>query len=121
MNQNTLGGLLVILFICIIAFGCGALFGMAHVGEEFSKEIIPTSLTRSSDVVQVIDEGSFEPENITVKFQTQTKVKPVNKTTNNTINKTNITLDNKTETNTTNYNYEEPVKESTNLSLNHTD
>lgn len=81
MKQNTLGGLVVIFFVCILAFSCGAICGTAHIGEEISKEILPTSLTRSSDILQVIDEKSFEPSNITVKFQTETTVKPVTKNT----------------------------------------
>ncbi len=81
MKQNTLGGLVVILFVCILAFSFGAICGTAHIGEEVSKEILPTSLTRSSDIIQVIDEKSFQPSNITVKFQTETTVKPVTKNT----------------------------------------
>lgn len=89
MKKKSYGGLLVVLFVCILAFGFGAVFGTAHIGEDLSKEILPTSLTRSSDIVQVIDEKSFEPENITVKFQTQTQVKKVTKNYTNTSNSTN--------------------------------
>ncbi|RAP51524.1 MAG: hypothetical protein BZ138_04955 [Methanosphaera sp. rholeuAM270] len=94
MKQNTLGGLVVILFVCTIAFVSAAVFGMAHVGEDFSKEILPTSLTRSSDILQVIDEKSFEPSNITVKYQTKTTVKSVDKNTTN-YTKTNNSSDSK--------------------------
>lgn len=87
MKRKSYGGLVVILLVSIIAFGFGAVFGAAHIGEEFSKEILPTSLTTSSDIVQVIDEKSFEPANITIKFQTQTTVKKVNKTSYNYTNR----------------------------------
>lgn len=84
MKEKSYGGLLVVFFVCILALGSGIGLGVAHVGEDLSKEILPTSLTRSSDIVQKIDEKSFEPDNITVKFQTQTKVKKItNNTTSN--------------------------------------
>lgn len=83
MKKKSYGGLLIVLIVCLLAFAFGAVAGMAHIGEDFCKEIIPTSLTRSSDVVQKIDEKSFQPENITVKFQTQTKVKQVAKNNTN--------------------------------------
>lgn len=89
MKQKSYGSLLVVFIVCIVAFGFGAVFGSAHIGEDFSKSILPTSLTRSSDIVQVIDEKSFEPENITVKFQTQTKVKQVTRNYTNASNYTN--------------------------------
>lgn len=94
MEKSSYGGIVVILFICIIGIGCGAVFGSLHVGEEFSKQIIPTSVSTPVDTVSVIDEKNFVAENISVKLYIP---KPVVKTptnvTKNTTNSTNDTTD----------------------------
>ena len=106
MKKSSYGGILVILFVSILALCCGVVCGMNHIGEDFSREIIPISLSTPVDVVQVIDEKGFEAEDITLKLYIP---KPViktnisNNTTSTTSNTTNITKFNRT--NTTNHSY----------------
>ena len=68
MKKKSYGGLVVILFISILAFGCGALCGMCHIGEEFSQEIVPFSVSTPVDTVSVINEKDFTPTNISINF-----------------------------------------------------
>jgi hypothetical protein len=97
MKKSSYGGLTVIFIICILAYSLGAICGMCHVGEDFSKEIMPATLSTTTDTISVIDEKNFEAENISVKLYIP---KPIVKTTvkNNTTNTTNSSF------NKTNYN-----------------
>ena len=89
MKQNSYGGIVVILFVSILALCCGAICGMNNIGEDFSRQIIPTSVSTPVDVIQVIDEKDFEAKDITIKLYIP---KPVVKTNNTTVtNNTNTT------------------------------
>lgn len=103
MKKSSYGGIVVILFVSLLAFGCGAVCGMNHIGEDFSREVIPLSVSTPVDVVQVIDEKGFEAEDITIKLYIPKPVVKTNNSTNttNTTNTTNITKFNRT--NRTNY------------------
>ncbi len=91
MKQNSYGGILVILLVSLSALGCGAFMGSHHIGEDLSKQVIPTSLITPVDVVKVIDEDGFEAANITIKLYIP---KPVTKknNTSNTTNSSNVTI-----------------------------
>lgn len=96
MKQKSYGGIVVILFICILAFCCGAVGGMFHIGEEFSKEIMPISVSTPIDTVSTIDEQDFEAKNITVQLYVpkpvvQNTTKTTTRNYTNTTNKTNTT------------------------------
>lgn len=92
MKQNSYGGILVIFLISIFALGCGAFCGSHHIGEEFSREIIPTSLVTPVDVVKVIDEKNFKAENITLELYIPKPVTKKKVVTNNTTNSSNVTI-----------------------------
>lgn len=100
MKQNSYGGILVILIISLFALGCGAFCGSHHIGEDFSKQVLPASLVTPADVIGVIDEKGFEADNITIELYIP---KPVTKknTVTNTTNSSNVTIN---ITNSTNYN-----------------
>lgn len=70
---------------------------MNNIGEDFSKQIIPTSVIMPVDTISVIDENNFAPDNITLKLS-------IPKKTVNTINTSNISKNytNTTVTNITN-------------------
>lgn len=68
MKKKSYGGLVVILFISILAFGCGALCGMYNVGEEFSQELVPFSVSAPVNTVSVINEKDFTPTNISINL-----------------------------------------------------
>ncbi|HII08167.1 MAG TPA: hypothetical protein HA355_01090 [Methanosphaera sp.] len=91
MKQNSYGGILVILLISLCALGCGAFCGSYHIGEEFSKQVLPSSMVTPVDVIGVIDEKGFEAANITIELYIP---KPVTKTktVTNTTNSSNVTI-----------------------------
>jgi len=77
---------------------------MNHIGEDFSRQVIPISVSTPIEVIHVIDEKNFEAEDITIKLyipKPVVKTNSSNNTTNTTSNTTNITRYN----NTTSYNY----------------
>lgn len=98
MKRKSYGGIVVILFICILAFCCGTIGGMLHIGEDYSKEILPISVSTPVDTVSVIDEQDFTANNITVQLYIPKPVvdTPVNTTPKNYTNKTNTTPTNNT-------------------------
>jgi hypothetical protein len=105
MKKSSYGGILVILIVSLLALGCGTICGMNHIGEDFSRQIIPLSVSTPVDVVQVIDENGFEAEDITIKLYIPKPVvqtKSNNNTTNTTSNTTNITKYNRTQNTTRN-------------------
>ena len=92
MKKKSYGGLVVILFISILAFGCGALCGMCHIGEEFSQELVPFSVSTPVDTVSVINENDFTPTNISINLtipKTVVYTTPSKNYTNYTKNTTN--------------------------------
>ena len=95
MNEKSTGGIIVVLFVSIIALGCGAFCGMNDIGEDFSKDILPTSLTSTSEYITPINESIFVPATIdSQKFiPKENKVAPTNKTDNNA-NKSTTTPNN---------------------------
>ena len=107
MKKSSYGGIVVILIVSLLALGCGAVCGMNHIGEDFSRQVIPLSVSTPVDVVQAIDEKGFEAEDITIKLYIPKPVVKKNNTTNttnNTSNTTNITRFNRTNvTNSTSY------------------
>lgn len=75
MKKNPIGGLLVVLAVCILALCCGIVGGTQHIGQDVSKQILSTSLTSSPDTVSKIDESSFNATKInTQSYTTTTKV-----------------------------------------------
>lgn len=89
MKKKSTGGIIVVLFVSIIALSCGAFCGMNDIGEEFSKDILPTSLTSTSEYISPINESTFVPATIdSQKFiPKENKVVQPNKT-DTTVNKT---------------------------------
>ncbi|WP_461436331.1 hypothetical protein [Methanosphaera sp.] len=98
MKKSSYGGIVVILFVSILALCCGAICGMNNIGEDFSRQIIPTSVSTPIDIIQVIDEKDFEAKDITIKLYIP---KPVVKTNNTTTNNTNTTNTSSNYTNNT--------------------
>lgn len=92
MKEKSTGGIMVVLFVSIIALSCGALCGMNDIGEDFSKDILPTSLTSTSEHISPINESTFVPATIDSQkfYPKENKVVQTNKTDNNT-NKTTPT------------------------------
>lgn len=62
---------------------------MNNIGEDFSRQIIPTSVSTPVDVIQVIDEKDFEAKDITIKLYIPKQVVKTNNTTTNNTNTTN--------------------------------
>lgn len=95
MKEKSTGGIIVVLFVSIIALGCGAFCGMNDIGEDFSKDILPTSLTSTSEYISPINESTFVPATIDYQkfIPKENKVVQTNKTDNNT-NKTTTTSNN---------------------------
>ncbi|OED30724.1 hypothetical protein [Methanosphaera sp. WGK6] len=104
MNDSSKSGLIIILLVSLLAMSSGTVFGMNHIGETISKEIIPTSLTEPSNTLNVIKENSFEAKNITLNNSTNNSSTnhTTNITTYNTTNTTNYTNITKNNTNITN-------------------
>lgn len=103
MKQDSYGGILVILLVSLAALCCGAFCGSHHIGEDFSKQVIPLSLSTPVDVVHVIDEKGFEAENITISLYIPKPV--IKKNTSNVTNSSNVTINltNSTKYDSTNY------------------
>ncbi|WP_455645101.1 hypothetical protein [Methanosphaera sp.] len=111
MNDSSKSGLIIVLLVSLLALSSGTVFGMNHVGETISKEIIPTSLTETPDTLNVIKENSFEAKNITIQNKTNAQ---------NITNTTNIT-NNTTYNSTNNTNYTNITGNDTNITENITD
>lgn len=95
MKEKSTGGIIVVLFVSIIALGCGAFCGMNDIGEDFSKDILPTSLTSTSEYISPINESTFVPATIDSQkfYPKENKVVQTNKT-DTTVNKTVTTPNN---------------------------
>lgn len=90
MKKNPIGGLLVVLAVCILALCCGIVGGTQHIGQDVSKQILSTSLTSSPDTVSKIDESSFNATKINTQSYTTT-TKKVSTTPTKTYTKKNYT------------------------------
>ncbi len=113
MNDKIRAKVLVVLIFTLMAMSFGTACGTTHIGENISKEIIPTSLTESKEKISVIDENYFEVKNITLKNKT---IKDEKENKNNTFE--NIIYDNSTENNT---NITNNTTNNTNITLNNTE
>ena len=60
MKEITKGKLLITLIFVTIAMSLGTVCGSAHIAQQTSKIIIPTSLTTSNDKISVIQEEEIE-------------------------------------------------------------
>ncbi|RAP44516.1 MAG: hypothetical protein BZ135_08310 [Methanosphaera sp. rholeuAM6] len=90
MKKSSYGGIVVIFIICVLAICCGTVAGSLHIGEDYSKELIPTSVSTPVDTISIIDEKDFQAKNITVKLYIPKPVvkKPVVKNDTNSTNQT---------------------------------
>lgn len=97
MKKNPIGGLLVVLAVCILALTCGIVGGTQHLGQDVSKQILPTSLTSSPDTVSKIDESTFNATLINAQLYTVT-TKKVSTTPKKTYTQSNYTKTNSSST-----------------------
>ena len=96
MKKSSYGGLVVIFIICLLAICTGIVCGTLHLGEDFSKEVVPTSVSTPVHTISVIDENNFQAENITVSLYVPkpvVKKKVVKNNTNSSSNQTNSSID----------------------------
>ena len=96
-KKESTGGILVVLFISIIALSCGIVCGIHNVGGDIDYDIVPSTLATPLKNVETIDESSFVPEKISVNLNIPKEENKVvtntttNKTTKNNTNSTNNT------------------------------
>lgn len=94
MKQNLLGGFVVVLLVSFLALGCGVVCGINHVGENYCKQILPTSLTSPLDTINCIHEDNFVANNITVQLNIPKTIVSTTPKTNYTNNSNNTTTNN---------------------------
>lgn len=88
MVDNPKAAILIIAVVSVLAFAVGCVMGSFHVGQEFSEELIPTSLTSSDDMIKPIKETNTTMYNVSIK-QPQQKKTVTNYTKKNTTNSSN--------------------------------
>ena len=118
MNDDSIGGIVVVIIFCILAFGLGSLAGSFHIAEDISQEIIPSSLTTSAGSIKPINEGNFTSENVTLTYPKKTVTYTKTKTTNTT-NDTNSTNSTSTGNSTYHGNYGNSNHSGSNNNHNH--
>jgi K+-transporting ATPase c subunit len=96
MVDNPKAAILIIAVVSVLAFAVGCVMGSFHVGQEFSEELIPTSLTSSDDMIKPIKETNTTMYNVSIK-QPQQKKTVTNYTKKNTTNSSNSSNSNSTD------------------------
>lgn len=87
MVDNPKAAIMVIAAVSVLAFAVGCVVGSFHVGQEYSEQLIPTSLTSSDDMIKPIKETNTTMYNVSIK-QPQQKKTTTNYTKKNTTNNT---------------------------------
>ncbi|MBQ6444619.1 MAG: hypothetical protein IJJ11_08110 [Methanosphaera sp.] len=89
MVDNPKAAIMVIAVVSVLAFAVGCVVGSFHVGQEYSEQLIPTSLTSSDDMIKPIKETNTTMYNVSIKQPQQQKKVTTNYTKKNTTNNTN--------------------------------
>ena len=92
MVDNPKAAIMVIAVVSVLAFAVGCVVGSFHVGQEYSEQLIPTSLTSSDDMIKPIKETNTTMYNVSIK-QPQQKKTTTNYTKKNTTNSSNSSND----------------------------
>ena len=88
MVDNPKAAIMVIAVVSVLAFAVGCVVGSFHVGQEYSEQLIPTSLTSSDDMIKPIKETNTTMYNVSIKQPQQQKKVTTNYTKKNTTNNT---------------------------------
>lgn len=88
MVDNPKAAIMVIAVVSVLAFAVGCVVGSFHVGQEYSEQLIPTSLTSSDDMIKPIKETNTTMYNVSIKQPQQQKKTTTNYTKKNTTNNT---------------------------------
>lgn len=106
MVDNPKAAIMIIAVVSVLAFAVGCVVGSFHVGQEYSEQLIPTSLTSSDDVIKPIKETNTTMYNVSIKQPQPKKTVTKNYTQKNTTNSSNSS--NNTYNNTDNDKYSYP-------------
>lgn len=102
MVDNPKAAIMVIVAVSVLAFAVGCVVGSFHVGQEYSEQLIPTSLTSSDDMIKPIKETNTTMYNVSIKQPQQQKKTTTNYTKKNTTNNTTSNSSNSTSNTNTN-------------------
>lgn len=101
MVDNPKAAVMIIAVVSVLAFAVGCVVGSFHVGQDYSEQLIPTSLTSSDDMIKPIKETNTTMYNVSIKQPQPQKKAPTNYTKKNT---TNNTTSNSSSVNSSTYN-----------------
>lgn len=88
MVDNPKAAVMIIAVVSVLAFAVGCVVGSFHVGQDYSEQLIPTSLTSSDDMIKPIKETNTTMYNVSIKQPQPQKKAPTNYTKKNTTNNT---------------------------------
>ena len=103
MVDNPKAAIMVIAVVSVLAFAVGCVVGSFHVGQEYSEQLIPTSLTSSDDMIKPIKETNTTMYNVSIKQPQQQKKVTTNYTKKNTTNNTTSNSSNDSSNRRSNY------------------
>lgn len=89
MVDNPKAAVMIIAVVSVLAFAVGCVVGSFHVGQDYSEQLIPTSLTSSDDMIKPIKETNTTMYNVSIKQPQPQKKAPTNYTKKNTTNSSN--------------------------------